>query len=83
MVRVGIIADDYTGAADTGVQFAKRGMSTSILMDLKRIGRSVALIRIGDETPQISTNGLPVYHVSDDVPWEQVDKISLKGMNID
>ncbi len=38
MVRVGIIADDYTGAADTGVQFAKKGLKTAIVRDAKRIG---------------------------------------------
>jgi uncharacterized protein YgbK (DUF1537 family) len=38
MVRVGIIADDYTGAADTGVQFAKKRLKTTIVRDLKRIG---------------------------------------------
>lgn len=37
MVRVGIIADDYTGAADAGVQFAKKGLRTSILTDPQRI----------------------------------------------
>jgi len=38
MVRVGIIADDYTGAADTGVQFAKKGLKTAIVRDSQRIG---------------------------------------------
>jgi uncharacterized protein YgbK (DUF1537 family) len=38
MVRVVIIADDYTGAADTGVQFAKKRLKTTIVRDLKRIG---------------------------------------------
>jgi uncharacterized protein YgbK (DUF1537 family) len=36
-VRVGIIADDYTGAADTGVQFSKKRLKTSIVHDLKQI----------------------------------------------
>lgn len=36
-MRVGIIADDYTGAADTGVQFSKKRLKTSIVHDLKRI----------------------------------------------
>ncbi len=37
MVSVVIIADDYTGAADTGVQFAKKRLKTTIVRDLKRI----------------------------------------------
>lgn len=36
-MRVGIIADDYTGAADTGVQFSKKRLKTSIVHDLKQI----------------------------------------------
>ncbi|TKJ47531.1 hypothetical protein CEE34_03275, partial [Candidatus Aerophobetes bacterium Ae_b3a] len=31
--RIGVIADDLTGAADTGVQFAKRGLSTLVIID--------------------------------------------------
>jgi len=31
--KVVIIADDLTGAADTGVQFAKRGLSTLVLIE--------------------------------------------------
>lgn len=31
-MKVGIIADDLTGANDTGVQFARKGLSTSVLM---------------------------------------------------
>ena len=33
MDRVGIIADDLTGAADTGVHFAKRGLTTLVIID--------------------------------------------------
>jgi uncharacterized protein YgbK (DUF1537 family) len=31
--RLGIIADDLTGANDTGVQFSKRGLVTTVLLD--------------------------------------------------
>ncbi|WP_223701195.1 four-carbon acid sugar kinase family protein [Sutcliffiella deserti] len=31
-MKVGIIADDLTGATDTGVQFARNGLNTSVLM---------------------------------------------------
>ena len=30
MVKLLIIADDFTGALDTGVQFAKRGIRTQV-----------------------------------------------------
>lgn len=32
--RLGIVADDLTGANDTGVQFAKRGLATTVLLDV-------------------------------------------------
>ena len=36
-MRIGIIADDYTGSADTGVQFAKKGLKTTIVQEQSRI----------------------------------------------
>ena len=35
MVKLLMIADDFTGALDTGVQFAKRGISTQIFTKQK------------------------------------------------
>lgn len=35
MLKIAIIADDLTGANDSGVQLAKSGMSTSVIMELK------------------------------------------------
>ncbi|MHB1159801.1 MAG: four-carbon acid sugar kinase family protein, partial [Chloroflexota bacterium] len=32
MVRLGIVADDLTGAMDTGVQFAKEGLHTVVML---------------------------------------------------
>lgn len=34
--RVGIIADDLTGAADSGIQFAKKGCGTKLLFDIPK-----------------------------------------------
>jgi uncharacterized protein YgbK (DUF1537 family) len=36
-MKIGIIADDYTGSADTGVQFAKNGLKTTIVQEHQRI----------------------------------------------
>jgi uncharacterized protein YgbK (DUF1537 family) len=36
-MKIGIIADDYTGSADTGVQFAKKGLKTTIVQEHRRI----------------------------------------------
>lgn len=33
MIRFGVIADDLTGALDTGVQFSKQGLQTVVLLD--------------------------------------------------
>jgi uncharacterized protein (DUF58 family) len=49
------------------------------LLDLKRVGRSVALIKVGGDAPGVSTDNLSVYHIHDDVAWDVVEQISMKG----
>ena len=49
------------------------------LLDLKRVGRSVALIKVGGDAPDISADNLSVYHIRDDVAWDLVEQINLKG----
>src|SRR5689334_18836109 len=41
MVKLLIIADDFTGAHDTGVQFAARGAATVVVTDLNYDFRSI------------------------------------------
>jgi len=41
MLRVGIIADDLTGANDTGIQFSKTGLQTIVIWEVERI-KSIA-----------------------------------------
>jgi len=50
----------------------------ALLTDLKRLGRSVALVKVGGEAPPVSSGDLPVYHINDDVAWEAVQEIGLK-----
>ncbi len=50
----------------------------ALLADLKRLGRSVALVKVGGEAPEVSPANLPVYHISDDTAWEAVQEIGLK-----
>jgi uncharacterized protein (DUF58 family) len=50
----------------------------ALLTDLKRVGRSVALVKVGGEAPPVSADNLPVYHISDDKAWEVVEEIGLK-----
>ena len=33
----GVVADDFTGACDAGVQFRKRGLETVVLTDIEKI----------------------------------------------
>ncbi len=48
------------------------------LLDLKRVGRSVALVKVGGEALEVSGGNLPVYHISDEVAWDLVNEIGLK-----
>jgi uncharacterized protein (DUF58 family) len=48
------------------------------LLDLKRVGRSVALVRVGGALPEAVGEALPVYHVPDKVAWEVIPEISLQ-----
>jgi len=44
MAKLALIADDLTGAADSGVQFAKRGFSTVLLVDRGSVGEAEVVI---------------------------------------
>ena len=50
------------------------------LLDLKRVGRSVALVKVGGAVPTVTEGNLPVYHVPDDVAWGLVKEIGLKDV---
>ncbi len=42
MTRIAVIADDLTGANDTGVQFAKQGLATVVLLDARKFSCGAA-----------------------------------------
>jgi uncharacterized protein (DUF58 family) len=48
------------------------------LLDLRRAGRSVALVKVGGAAPESGGDGLAAYHVPDNVAWEVVREIGLK-----
>jgi uncharacterized protein (DUF58 family) len=48
----------------------------SVLHQMKRFGRKVALITIGGKEP-ISSNGLTVYQVPDNITWDKTESITL------
>ena len=43
-MRWAVIADDLTGVAGTGVQFAKRGQSTLVLLEWEGVGLGEASV---------------------------------------
>jgi uncharacterized protein (DUF58 family) len=51
------------------------------LLDLKRVGRSVALVKVGGksgERPELGAGGLKVYYINDEAAWNVVKEIGLK-----
>ncbi len=51
----------------------------STLLNLKRAGRSVALVRVGKGGDLLERNGIPVYNVPADTAWRQLDSVALGG----
>jgi len=49
----------------------------STLLDLKRVGRSVALIKIGGKALKTDTGTLPVYQIQNDVAWDVLKEINM------
>jgi uncharacterized protein (DUF58 family) len=53
----------------------------STLLDLKRVGRSVALVKVGGksgERPELGAGDLKVYYINDEAAWNVVKEIGLK-----
>jgi uncharacterized protein (DUF58 family) len=47
------------------------------LMEMKKAGRSVALIEVGNADIQLPEEELPVYHVSGEIDWNNLDSVSM------
>ncbi len=47
------------------------------LLDLKRVGRSVALIKIGGKDLKTDTGTLPLYEIKDDIAWDVLNEINM------
>lgn len=58
MVRMLVIADDFTGALDTGIQFAKKGIRTQIILDcmdgLEEPDQETEVIVVDSETRHLT-----------------------------
>jgi len=50
------------------------------LLRMKRAGRSVALVTVGGPDTMAGRDGLAAYRISADVPWYDLDTITLQGM---
>jgi uncharacterized protein (DUF58 family) len=51
----------------------------STLYSMKRSGRKVVLVTVGDQTPVSSTDDLTVFNVSESISWRDIDSVSLRG----
>lgn len=51
----------------------------STLYSMKRSGRKIVLVTIGDQTPVSSTDDLTVFNVSESISWRDIDSVSLRG----
>lgn len=70
MVRLLILADDFTGALDTGVQFSARGIDTCVLT------RPDARLSIADFDCQVLVLVTQTRHVSPDSAYETVERLT-------
>jgi len=76
MVKLLIIADDFTGALDTGVQFAKQGVKTLVTtdtgIDIQKIDFSIEVLVVDTETR----------HMTDDDAYKTVYSLVKKSAAI-
>jgi len=47
------------------------------LFRMKRVGRRTALAAVGGEKPPVSADGLTVYHIRDDIPWNELETLNI------
>ncbi|WP_028306420.1 four-carbon acid sugar kinase family protein [Desulfitibacter alkalitolerans] len=67
MKKIGIIADNLIGANDTGVQFSKHGLATTVVLELnklKRFKNTVKVISVNTDT-RLLTADQAYEHVSE------------------
>jgi len=65
------------GSTIVAISAAPRPELLATLLDMRRLGRSAALIKVGGEPPEPG-RGLRSYHVTDEAAWNLVEKIGLK-----
>jgi uncharacterized protein (DUF58 family) len=55
------------------------GALIETLFQMKRVGRRVVLITIGNTEPPLSSAGLTVFNVKNDIMWSDLESISING----
>lgn len=51
----------------------------SALLQIKRVGRRVALVVVGGTEVPASLDGMAVYHVRDDIIWSDIETVNING----
>ncbi len=77
MVRLMIIADDFTGALDTGVHFAENGIRTKVIVSVDS-GKSWADMLYGEQT-EVLVIDAETRHVSKETAYRTVYDIVAEG----
>lgn len=75
MVMLVIIADDFTGALDTGVQFSKQGVKTLVTTD---IGVDFSLI---DPDIKVLSVDIESRHIDREQAYERVSRVSRAALD--
>jgi len=65
------------GSTLAAVTAVPTGPLLTTLQRFRRAGRRVALISVGQQAARSRTDGLPVYHVSDQVYWRELASLQL------
>jgi uncharacterized protein (DUF58 family) len=52
----------------------------STLYNMKRIGRRVVLILVGGTKTAVSEDSLTVYHIPEDIPWQDIETLPISGV---
>jgi uncharacterized protein (DUF58 family) len=66
------------GSTITAISAAPTDLLVATLLRMRRTGRRVMLVVIGNEKPA-ATGGISVYHVGDDVNWSEIEQLSITG----
>lgn len=70
MIKLLIIADDFTGALDTGVQFSEKGIETRVIVDDRQKGSSLRIKK--SDTMQVLVVDAETRHMTSEDAYQKV-----------